>query len=787
MRKTHKISAIFIAAIMLLTVLVSCKKAESETAAAQPNAVISDTGVLANPEKIGGVNYLFDRTDLIVSGGYNKVFGSCFYEDEFYILANRSEMTNPDEYIFYTDILRIDESGETIKKAELAVSYSDKEPEETAEYTAFGVLEGFGVCAVKTIKTTLDGREKTNYLITVFDKDLNEKTLIDLSEPADFPAFSEASEPLVISDFIADKNGNIYLRTYGAVYVLSGTAKKFLFSVTNQNSVTGLWFDNLIMTDEGVAVITREAETKDGERVTKARLSLIDTEKKDFGESYDLPFGKTSGIILRGSETAPIIISGGAKLTSFEPKSGGFLLIADLLASGLDIYPDNLMVISEDKFAFTTTEFASETDSIEAKIILLTRKSPNESAARQIVNVSLIDRDGNFSKFAAEFNRNNTSVQININAYYDIVEGNREARLTRLNSDLISGNVPDILIISGEMPFENFAAKGLFSDLSGYLQKDSEINYGDMNKAALAAFSQNGKIYSIAASYSVFGFFADESLMGGGDVLTAEKMFELTKNHPDSVLFGATDRDDFVSGIVALLLESFIDRETGETSFNSPEFIKLLETAKLQPETISGKDDDYFQMQYRDGKSLIMSGTFSDFFTVPRISAVDFGKKTALLKLPWGNSAGYLMFPETELTMMSGGNNDAAWEVIKAYLKREAENESSFSVYNSVNKKAAEEAKKPLQAIDETTGELVDIPNVYQSGNLTVTIPDITDSDNAAALAAIDEIVGVRRIDNNLMKIIEEEISAYFAGAKTAEECAALIENRAEIYIAESN
>ena len=47
--------------------------------------------------------------------------------------------------------------------------------------------------------------------------------------------------------------------------------------------------------------------------------------------------------------------------------------------------------------------------------------------------------------------------------------------LTRLNADIVSGDVPDIMLLSSQMPVESYIAKGVFADLNEFLEKDSQL------------------------------------------------------------------------------------------------------------------------------------------------------------------------------------------------------------------------------------------------------------------------------------------------------------------------
>ena len=78
------------------------------------------------------------------------------------------------------------------------------------------------------------------------------------------------------------------------------------------------------------------------------------------------------------------------------------------------------------------------------------------------------------------FNKNNSQYRINIKDYsaYDTMEDYTQG-LTRLNADIVSGDVADIMVLSSQMPVESYISKGIFEDLTPYLEKDTEVKKED--------------------------------------------------------------------------------------------------------------------------------------------------------------------------------------------------------------------------------------------------------------------------------------------------------------------
>ncbi|MFR0800845.1 MAG: hypothetical protein ACLSHX_07460 [Suilimivivens sp.] len=71
-------------------------------------------------------------------------------------------------------------------------------------------------------------------------------------------------------------------------------------------------------------------------------------------------------------------------------------------------------------------------------------------------------------------------------------EDDYQAGLNRLNADIVSGKIPDILVIDDNMPVESYVSKGLFEDLKPYIEKDEGLDINNFMPNILDAFSVDG-------------------------------------------------------------------------------------------------------------------------------------------------------------------------------------------------------------------------------------------------------------------------------------------------------
>ena len=124
-------------------------------------------------------------------------------------------------------------------------------------------------------------------------------------------------------------------------------------------------------------------------------------------------------------------------------------------------------------------------------------------------------------------------------------------------------------------------------------------------------------------------------------------------------------------------------------------------------------------------------------------------------------------------------HKEAVWEFLKLFISDEFlvnHCETLFTIKNSMQDYAFE-LEKEWQA---SGGKLV-----YYIGNqeIQTNITDGVDIDLAKEL--LDTVTGVFKHNETLYNIVIEEASAYFAGAKTAQQAAEIIQGRAQIYINE--
>ena len=138
------------------------------------------------------------------------------------------------------------------------------------------------------------------------------------------------------------------------------------------------------------------------------------------------------------------------------------------------------------------------------KLSKFTKVAPEDVIEKTELTLGCYYLDHNVKKKLVEFNKNSNEYRINIRDYgiYDTMDDYTQG-LTRLNADIVSGDVPDIMLLSSQMPVESYIAKGVFANLNEFFENETEIKKEDLLPNVLEALSSEDGLYRIAPSFAV--------------------------------------------------------------------------------------------------------------------------------------------------------------------------------------------------------------------------------------------------------------------------------------------
>ncbi len=393
-----------------------------------------------------------------------------------------------------------------------------------------------------------------------------------------------------------------------------------------------------------------------------------------------------------------------------------------------------------------------------------------------------------------EYNRASEAYRIVIKEYdtYNNYE-DYEAGYKQLNNDIITGNMPDILLTDG-LPMENYAAKGLLADIGKLMEQDEELSQVEFVQNVLDAYSVDGKLYYVIPSFNVRTMVAKTSLVGDKTGWTMEEANALLATMPEGTnLIGELTRDGFFGTMMNFCGGDFVDVSTGKCDFNSPYFISMMEYANNLPVELNEESygEDYwmtYQSQYRDNKTILCTLNINSISNLNYTINGRIGEDITYIGFPTESGQGsYVNAYDTYAISSRSANIDGAWEFLRYYLSEEYQSELEWGMPIQM-KYFRENAQKALNKpfyLDEN-GEKVEYDDYYYINDERIPLPLLNQEQIDKAVNFITSINKCYYGNNDLMTIIDEEMQSFYTGQKSAQEVAAIIQSRAQIYVDEN-
>ncbi|MBQ5311521.1 MAG: hypothetical protein ILP19_05720 [Oscillospiraceae bacterium] len=649
------------------------------------------------------------------------------------------------------------------------------------------------------------GEGSTESFIKTFDAQGNEIASIPTNN------FLDGSDgDGYLSSWVADGDGNIYLLASNKVIVLDKTGSK-LFDIQGP-STDNAWLGNIVLTNSGKAAYTL-SEYSNTDYNSTITLNEIDVPSKGVGKTYNISGATDSSYIYSGSGDYLFYARGDTGILGIKPDMTVDSVL-NLLTLGIDSSSLNSMYVANDG-SFLVSCYGYENENSSG----LTRIYPvdaSEVKEKTLINLGCFYTDWSIRSLIADFNKENENYTIIVNSYSDNNDtSNYEAAMTAFNNELLVGNVPDLLLINDAMPYESYAAKGLFTDLYTLIDSDPELTRDDFLKNVLESLETKDQLFAIAPAFSVSTFAVKESHLGGKQNLTLTDAKTQLAGMQDGIMieYGMT-REDFVNK--AISFSDFIDYDNAKCDFDNDAFKAIIEYSKEFPESVDyeslyNENPDYWEKHQRDfldDKSLIYSVYMNDIRSMD-YTREQLGSGYTFTNFPTDRpvSTG-LITTESRLSISNtSSQKDGAWTFIKYCLDNTVQ-ENHKGYYNSEDKYVTTDdveyttrtgnmpvLKKQYDllishALDpkfyyDYTGKKIEDENFYYSGSEKVKLPPMSQQE----LDLFDNMfkTPTKRdyVNEELSTIIKDELSSYYAGNKSVDETVQLIQSRANIYMSE--
>ena len=645
--------------------------------------------------------------------------------------------------------------------------------------------------------------ESTNsQILRQLDSTGNELSRIDTS------GMQEKLGADYINSMVMDPEGYFYttVQTFGETtsenkVVVLDKDQNVLFTIEEEN----LWGQLTLLGDGTVGMSYWREEDGQSSQV----LRTIDKAAKGWGAEYPLP--PNGGNIYTGSQKYIFYYDNGDSLYGFnkETKAGEKILSW----SAANINKDELMFftfLEDGRIVAMTRSWGMNGNDMTMELAILTET--DASVLKDKVTLTYATQYLGYEERSKiiDFNKSSDKYRIEIKDYSEFnTAEDYKAGLTKLNTEIAAGNVPDILNVSG-LPIQQYGAKGLLEDLWPYIDNDPDLGRDAIMENVFKAAEQDGKLYQVFSTFSIQTVVGATKVVGDRMSWTLDDLQAALATMPEGcTIFGEGDtKAGMLSNVLAQNMDAFVDWSTGQCSFDSEDFISLLEFCNSFPLEYDWNNVDW--EEYEDDNTRVMNGKQM----LLNAYLYDLGDSLQMYEVVFNGDYSFIGFPQEDGSVGSSfslGNGiamsstckdkEGAWSFMREYLMPQYANvdeEYMIGGYNlSTNKadfeKMVEMAMKKEYQLDENgnqvldeNGQPIEVPKyTYGFNDLTVDVYATTQEQYDQFMALYNAIDSISTYDENIYNIVNEVAGGYFNGDKTVQDTAKQIQDRVTLYVNE--
>ncbi len=331
----------------------------------------------------------------------------------------------------------------------------------------------------------------------------------------------------------------------------------------------------------------------------------------------------------------------------------------------------------------------------------------------------------------------------------------------RIMVDLISGEGPDIILDSiGHSELNN---SEYLLDLSGYMPKDLSPYFGNVIEAAFT----DGHLYNVPLVFGIQGIVTDKENISEGQTGFT---FDQYRAFVEDVCGGrdpmAMTRLNFFSSVLASMDEDYFDGKN--VSYDTEAFRTLAEYALTSVSENAARNTSS-KAEYFEWNDILGS------------LDMRIGDTATILGVPSINGMGPAINCSCSAAVYAGTSSpDGCWAFIETLMSTDIQTQMASGGF-PINVEAFETA---------ASSSISSYRNYYEymqenAGSGMVSRLGIADIDESIIPEYEEIIRSADRIvayDAPVMKVVREEIQAYFAEDKTLDEVIELINNRAQTF-----
>ena len=668
-----------------------------------------------------------------------------------------------------------------------------------------------------------EGENKTGLLH--LDADGKEIKRIEFSQT------DEDGNSFYVSSFFVDNSGNVYLSDWQNVYIYDQDGNKKTTVDLGENG------GDLCELKAGVVGVryykNDEAKPEESGRVFQ---EIDPATGKLTGDTVKLPDAAYS--FFPGDDVYDIYYDYNGNIYGYKFDTDTKDKVIDWIEC--DINSNNInsySILPDGRVIAFESSYDDQAQKNNMQLIVMTRVDAASVVNKTVLTFACMYLDWDMRDAIVKFNRASNTHRIVVRDYSEYnTDDDYNAGIQKLNTEMLSGKLPDMIDINTyNMPVEQYAAKGFLTDLYELIDADADLSRESFVQPVLKALeSADGKLYQLPSTFAVSTAIALDKVAGDYDTWNLASVKDaMTKLQDGASVFDVyRTKTDILQTCISRNIDAFVDWENGSAHFDSDEFKALLEFANQFPETYdwenaTDEENDSAQNRMNAGKQLMTDMYVSSFEDMLyQLTGYNGGVKFVGYPSEDGTSNHAFQIDGSIAISSTCADKTAAWNFMKQFLTEDYQ--SGYNVWNfPINQKAFDQKMKDAMTEEYQTDENGNVVK-DENGN-PIRIPKMTyyttDAGGGVAFAATTEtaastvVIGgsgvnedgsisiyamtqeqadqildlinattaVYGYDESILNIISDEAAAYFAGEKSLDDTANMIQSRVNLYVAEQS
>lgn len=600
-----------------------------------------------------------------------------------------------------------------------------------------------------------------------------------------------------INNFMVSSNDYIYLAMDRKLCVLD-TSGALVYTYESDS-----WVESTLKLADGSVCFTCYVDSEDGGGYQMFKVDPVGKKV----EAYCEKMPNSAWNLQPGTGDYAAFYTSGAYLYGLKIADGVATEETILNWINCDIdssYVRAFAVNEDDSVVCITEDYSGETTKTElAKLVKTPAKDVQQ---KETLTLAMQYLDYDAKRAVLNFNKTNPDYRIEIRDYSEYnTEDDYEAGVKKLTTEILSGDMPDIVYTSG-LPIQQMAGKGLLEDLYPFMEQDSVVKKENFIPKVLEAMETDGKLYTTCSSFQIMTVMGNKDVVGDKTSWTMDEFRMAYDSMPDgcTVFDQYVTRSDIMQYMLMMNESKFVDWANNSCSFDSQEFIDLLEFVSLFPSEFDWENYDYdssqsTQARIATGQQMLMMASMYDFWDA-QYNMLSFGNNGTYIGFPTsdGSSGNVLMLGDGYAISSKCSNKEAAWQFVRQFMGANDDMyRYGFSPIQKTFDEALKEAMTPRYKMDENGNYILD-----ENGNkIEESQGGFSDGVNSYEIYSMtqeqaDQLINLINSCENVMygfggstdgltDIVNEESEAYFNGQKSAEETAKMVQSRASLYVKE--